>query len=251
MARRPRAAIRRTNASMARLAEEARAARGSLGLSRAAVAAAAGVARSTVERVENGVSRIEVGTLAAVLAAVGLDLSLRAFPTESFGPRDRLHAAQIDQLRTAAALWRARVEVRAGEHGRAADLVLYGADEVIHIEVERRLADLQAQLRSAHLKRDSLVLTTDRPVRLVVAVTDTLGNRAAAAPFQGLVASQLPADSRAVMRSLRSGKPLGMDGFLWVRGRNLTRRETSHPGLGAVTSGKTSHEGGSGRGLAG
>lgn len=245
MKRRRRAASRRTILTMARIAEEMRAARGSLGLSKSGVAATAGVARSTVDRVESGTASIEVSLLAAVLAAVGLDLSLRTYLSEAFRVRDHAHAALVGRMRGEARHWRARIEVPAGEHGRAADLVLYGADEVLHIEVERRLVDFQAQLRSAHLKRDALALTTDRPVRLVLAIADTRANRMTAAPLHDLIRSQLPAVPRAVFQAIRSGTSLGRDGFVWLR---TSRMSPSGP---AVPSGKTSHEGGSGRGLAG
>ena len=51
--------------------------------------------------------------------------------------------------------WRARLEVPvAPGDPRAADLVLTGPTEIIHIEIERALVDFQAQLRSAQLKRE-------------------------------------------------------------------------------------------------
>jgi hypothetical protein len=50
-----------------------------------------------------------------------------------------------------------------------------------------------------------------------MAVEDLRSNRVALAPFNAIVGSALPAGSRGVMDSLRTGKPLGCDGLLWVR----------------------------------
>ena len=215
---RPIIAARRTRAQLARMAEEIRVARATLALPRAAVARRARLANSTVQRAERGDAVLGVGTLAAVMEAVGLDLVLRAYPGTRPHLRDERHAAMVDQIRRAAArTWRARIEVPAGDHGRSADLVLYGADEVIHVEVERRILDLQAQIRSATGKREALAASTERPVRLVVALEDVRHNRAAIRGHLDLVASRFPAGTREIRRVLRGGTPLGRDGLLWLR----------------------------------
>jgi transcriptional regulator with XRE-family HTH domain len=206
---------------MARFAEELRIARAALGLSKRALARRAGVARSTIDRAEAGALDLAVGTLTAIAAAADLDLVLRTYPRRGRGVRDARHAALVDALRRAAigSAWRSRVEVAAGEFGRSADLVLFGPSEVLHVEVERRIVDLQGQLRSALHKRDALAATTERPVRLVLVIEDVRRNREALRPHDALLRSQLPATSRQVMQALRSGEPLGKDGLLWRRSR--------------------------------
>jgi transcriptional regulator with XRE-family HTH domain len=217
------AARRRASAQAGGLADELRAARGALGLSRAAVAKAAGVARSTVERAESGDAHLTVVALTGIMAAVGLDLSIRVFPGEHSRIRDSRHATYVAALEALAVPHRrARIEVAAGEHGRSADLVLYGADEVIHVEVERRITDLQAQLRNAFRKREALVGRTDRAVRLVIAVPDTRSNRDVLRPHIGLLAAQLPGSTRDVLRALRTGENLGRDAMAWLRPRSLS-----------------------------
>lgn len=96
-------------------------------------------------------------------------------------------------------------------------MVVFGADELIHIEIERRILDFQAQLRSALRKREFLTAAGDRPVRLVLAVLATTRNRASLAEHRRLLDQHLPATSREVMRALRDGTPLGRDGLFWVR----------------------------------
>ena len=86
---------------------------------------------------------------------------------------------------------------------RAADIVLESDDEVVQIEVERTLVDLQAQLRAAQLKRESLAAEMERPVRLVIGVPDTRAVRARLAPYADLLARSLPVPTRSIWAALR------------------------------------------------
>ena len=155
--RKARVAARRPIEQMAKMATELKLGRSTLALSTADVARLAGVDRSTVVRAEAGSPSIEVSTLAAVMSAVGLDLVLNAYPGKSVRLHDTGQMLLVDQLRRLAApYWRPQIEVPVGEHGRSADLVFYGADEILHTEIERRAIDFQAQLRSGLRKRDTL-----------------------------------------------------------------------------------------------
>jgi len=91
--------------------------------------------------------------------------------------------------------------------------------EIIHAEIERFLADWQAQFRSASAKRDDLATRHDRPVRLVLVVEDTRRNRQAVRQHEAIIRDALPAGSREIMRAIRTGLPLGRDGLLWIRAR--------------------------------
>jgi transcriptional regulator with XRE-family HTH domain len=200
-------------------------ARARSGLTNGDVGRRAGLSRSTVDRVIRRSHGVAVGNLVAILAAVGLDLVLRVYPNERFRLRDAAHLALTERLRvTASTPWQARLEVPAGEFGRSADLVFCGPGEIIHVEIERRAVDIQAQLRSAHVKRKSLAEANRRPVRLVLCVEDTRRNRDAVREHMPLLKSQLPATTRQVLASLRSGRPLGMDGLAWLRVRQGSKR---------------------------
>lgn len=123
----------------------------------------------------------------------------------------------------------------AGSTGEAADEVFYGPDEIVHAEIERLMVDFQAQYRAASPKRDYLAQHHARPVRLVLVVEDTDRNRRALAPHLGLIRTNLPADSREVLRALRSGMPLGRDGLVWIRRRRRRRvSRARHSGRGQV-----------------
>jgi transcriptional regulator with XRE-family HTH domain len=213
---------------VARLAAELKLARATLALSRSALARRAKVADTTIRRIESGAIDVGVATLTSVFAAAGFDLVVRAYEGRTARLRDSGQLELVDQLRRAAAQrWKAVIEVAAGEYGRSADLVFYGADEVIHVEVERRATDFQAQLRSALRKREVLAGRGDRPVRLVLAVEDTRRNRVAIAEHAEAIGSRLPAGSRDVQRALRTGQPLGRDALLWIRRDRKSRRSPS------------------------
>jgi transcriptional regulator with XRE-family HTH domain len=221
----PTQAKRQSERQIRHIADEFRVAHATTGLSIPEIARRAGVAPSTVRRVEAGAIGISVVTLASVLAAVGLDLVLQAYPGGGMQLRDARHAEIAELLMSfVSPRLRSIAEVSAGDHGQSADLVLVGADEVIHLEIERRLIDLQAQLRSALRKREFLASSYRRPTRLVLVIEDTVQNRQRLAAHQSFVRSQLPAKSREVIRSIRSGEPLGRDGLLWFRRRSARRR---------------------------
>jgi hypothetical protein len=187
-------------------------------MTQAAAARRGRVSRSTIARIELAVPWVSIANAVSALSGVGLDLVVNAYPNDRHRIRDVAHLRLINHLRSMAApSWRVRLEVAAGDHERSADLVLFGADELVHLEVERRAVDYQAQLRSAERKREVLAANNDRPVRLVLAFEDSQRNRLALAEHRQIIAVQLPAASREILRSLRAGTPLGRDGLLWVR----------------------------------
>lgn len=183
------------------------------------VARHAMVAPSTVVRVCNGDGGVHLDTLCAVADSVGLKISVKAFPGRQPSLRDS------GQLRIAEYLvalahpsLHPSLELPVGDpFGRAADLVFFGPEEIMHKEIERRLPDFQAPYRAATVKRDALQARHARPVRLVMVIEDTRRNRALVAPHAELIRTALPAASFDVLRSVRSGTPLGRDGLLWVR----------------------------------
>lgn len=203
-----------------RIGQEVLLARANLGLSASAIARMAGVAVSTERRVELGDPSVTVVTAARVLQATGLELAARAYPSRPPSLRDSGQLRIAEQLRRmASAAWRVAIEVPI-EGGRSADILLFGADQVLHVEIERRLADFQAQFRAAAKKREVLQAAHRRPVRLVIVVEDTPANRQRLAEHADLVQHALPSDSRNVLRALRSGALLAADGLLWMRHRS-------------------------------
>jgi transcriptional regulator with XRE-family HTH domain len=216
--RRPAAVSARATRQVRKLATELRTAQASLRISDRALADRAGVDRKTVRRLERGDASMQVSTLAALMAAAGLDLVLQAYEGATVSLRDSGQMEIAEAIRRmCSSAWRVVTEVAAGPYGRSADLVLFGVDELIHIEIERGGKDFQRQERSAKRKREALAANEARPVRLVLAVEYTRANRAALAPHAALIRSQYPARSREIAAALRSGRPLDRDGLLWIR----------------------------------
>jgi transcriptional regulator with XRE-family HTH domain len=157
-----------------RFGGELRTSRVVAGLSQASVAGRAAVSQSFASGVERGTRGASLEVACRLAAAVGYELSLRLYPADGVSLRDSGQLAIAQAIVSSAhASWHARLEAPIGTGDRrAADLILEGIDEVLHIEIERGLADLQAQVRAAQLKRESIVARYDRAVRLVIAVPD-------------------------------------------------------------------------------
>jgi transcriptional regulator with XRE-family HTH domain len=222
MARRSTASRLRARQQSARTGEEVRGARLNLGLTRQQVADRAGVSWATEAAIELGQPGVRLATLCAVTEAVGLDLVLRTYVGRQPSLRDigQLEHAQL-LVSVAHRLWKPELELSVGPRGEAIDLAFFGQSEILDCEIERMAGDFQSQYRRDDAKRLALGAQHQRPVRLVMAVEDTARNRVAVAPYEGLIRTALPAGSREVLSSLRSGEPLGRDGLLWLRPRRF------------------------------
>jgi transcriptional regulator with XRE-family HTH domain len=199
-----------------RLGTELRIARVSGGMTQRRLAALAGVSQAFVSMVECGSRGADWSTACALASAVGHDLSLKLFPSDGVPIRDSGHVGLVQELVAQAdRSWHPQVEVpvAAGDR-RAADLVLRGEREVLHIEVERFVVDFQAQLRAAQLKRAQLAGHLGRPVRLVLAVAGTRRNRMILRNLRTVLDAALPRTSVEVRRSILTGSQLGADGVL-------------------------------------
>ena len=198
---------------------ELRIARMTAGLTQEVVGRRAAVSQIQVSRAERGRIDISLVTRCRLAAACGHELGWRLYPVATVRLRDSGQLTLAQAIVSAAhKTWRPRLEVPiAPGDPRAADLVLTGPTEVIHIEIERALVDFQAQLRSAQGKREALAATDRGPMRLVIAVPDTTRSRARLAPFADLIRQALPASSRTIWRAIRAGEPLNDDGILFVR----------------------------------
>jgi hypothetical protein len=178
----------------------------------------AGVSQSVVSRAERATRRVDWSTACALASATGHELGLRLHPTDGVALRDRGQLEAVRQiLAEAHPSWHPAIEQPVGTGDRrAADLVLTGPTETIHVEVERGLVDLQAQLRAAQLKRAALTEHVGRRVRLVMAVPGSRRTRRLVSQLLPTLRSAMPATSRAIWASIRSGSQLGADGFLFL-----------------------------------
>lgn len=201
-----------------RFGADLRGARTTAGLTQAQLARLAGVSQSVVSRAERASRRIDWSTACALASATGQELSLKLFPMNGVRLRDRGQVQAVQAIvANAHPSWHPTIEQPVGRQDRrAADLVLRGPHETIHIEVERALVDLQAQLRAAQLKRSALAEQFGQAVRLVIAVPGTRRSRRLVGELLPTFRTALPASSREVWASIRSGSPLGTDGIMFI-----------------------------------
>ena len=196
------------------------------GLTQRQVSERARVTQQLVSLAERGDPGIALDVRCRLVAAAGHELGWKLYPVTSVSLRDsgQLLLAQAI-LRGLSKQLTARLEVPIAVGDlRAADMLITSATERIDVEIERSLYDLQAQLRAAQLKRNSLAEGSPLPVRLVIAVPDSARARAVAASLQEIVRAAFPIPSRQVAGALRTGSPVGGDGLLFVRATPLTSR---------------------------
>lgn len=195
-----RSARRRQRASelMREIGKEVLLARSTLGLSRNATARLAGIASSTLASIEAGKGSVQFDTVASVCEGIGLRLWAKAYPAKPPSLRDTGQLELVTSVtKQAHSAWRPAMELVVDpKSGRAADLVLFGPDEIQHQEFERNLLDWQAQYRSGRVKQELLTGMHQRPVRFVLAIEDTHRNREILKPHMASIRAELPASSR-------------------------------------------------------
>jgi transcriptional regulator with XRE-family HTH domain len=187
------------------------AARRNSGLSQDAVGAACGISGSAEGRIETGVSRIvDIGTLAAIAAAVGLDLRLRAYPAGD-PIRDAGQARLLARLqaRVHRSLgWSTEVPLPVPGDLRAWDAVIRGSPWRFGVDAETVIDDIQALERRLALKRRDADVD-----HLILLVADTARNRRALASAPASFAD-LPLRTRAILAALRDGRDPGDSGIV-------------------------------------
>jgi len=188
----------------------------------------AGVTQSFVSAVERGARSPSLDAACVLAAAVGQELGLRLYPADGVSLRDSGQASMASTIVGAAhPTWHPYVEFPVGTTDRrAADLVLVGRDEVLHVEIERRIVDFQAQIRNATLKRDALSARFTQPVRLIVALPDRRSSREAIGELATLLSRTMPVRSSRIRRGITHGEPVSGDGILFWPVTATARRRT-------------------------
>lgn len=212
---------------MLRVGTELREARLAAGLSLRVTAAAAGMSKSALSRLERGqASAVSIRTLQRVASVVGFEMWLRLYP----GPDALRDAGQASLeggfrdllgpgLRVAA-----EVPVGDARDLRAWDLVISGADGVrAGVELDTRLTDAQSYLRRVSLKR------RDGDVdRVILVLADTRSNRAAVQAMQAMIEGTFASGREATqdaITALAMGRVPESDVVLLVK----PRRQPSRP----------------------
>ena len=194
------------------LGRELRLARISAGLNQATVARRLATSQSRVSRVERSANvRASLDELVRHAAAVGLRLHVRAYPTER-RLLDEPQVALLSRLRariTADCSWELEVPVPIPGDLRACDARIRVAGVTVIVEAITRLADAQAQVRAAQLKRRDM--QADR-LMLLLAATET--NRRALRVADVAIAEAFPIRTAAALRALSRGHPPAADAIV-------------------------------------
>jgi transcriptional regulator with XRE-family HTH domain len=204
-------ARRRIGEDDRRVRADIAAARRNSGLSQDAVAAACGISGSTEGRIENGITRtVDIRTLAAMAAAVGLELRLRTYPAGD-AIRDAGQVRLLDRLkgRLHPLLgWSTEVPLPIPGDLRAWDALIRGSSWRIAVDAETVLDDIQALERRLALKR------RDGEVdHVILLVADTVRNRRAIASAPASFAD-LPLRTRPILAAFREGHDPGGSGIV-------------------------------------
>lgn len=181
-------------------------------MSQAAVAAAAGVAHTTVGRIERDrLPGVSIDVLARIGSAVGLDLVVRVYPAGD-PVRDAAQVGLLERLRQrlpAAIPWHTEVPLPIPGDLRAWDAVLGLPGRLTALEAETRLSDLQAMERRINRKRRDGGID-----RVVILVADTRANRRALALGREGLRASFPLDTREVMAALDEGRQAPASGIV-------------------------------------
>ncbi len=194
------------------IGREIRVARLMSGRTQRVVARSVGTSVARISLVERGhVRSITHRQLVTIAAAVGLKLSVRAYPT---GRRllDQPQLALFSDLRARAHpswQWRTEVPMPIAGDLRAADAVAAVAACTILFELWTRLADWQAQSRGALLKARDLQTT-----RLIAVLRATRANRHALRLADPASLGSFPLGSRDILRALADARDPGANGIL-------------------------------------
>ncbi len=181
-------------------------------VSQESVGKAMGRSDAWVSWTESGANTsLSIEDATRLLACVGLDLSVRAYPAGR-GIRDEGQLALLAALRARIHQrweWRTEVPVPIAGDPRAWDVVMRGPAVSIGVEAETRLRDVQAVDRRVMLKlRDSGL---DRAILLVA---DTRTNRLALRELGDSLRANYPIQSREALAALASGRDPGANALI-------------------------------------
>jgi hypothetical protein len=178
-----------------------------LGLSYAAVGRDIGLSGAQVSRVAHGrAPDLTILQASELLASVGLDLSVRAFPTGR-PLRDTAHVALLERFRVRlhrSLTWRTEVPVAAAGDLRAWDGVVAGPTWRRAVEAETRIRDWQALER-----RFALKLRDGEVDGLLLLVWNTQGNRAAIRALGPAIHRSFPIPGKRALELLGAGADPG------------------------------------------
>jgi transcriptional regulator with XRE-family HTH domain len=199
--------------SLRRVGREHKQARTAAGLSLRAVGAATETSHGQLSRFERGLLvRVNIDDLGAWCAVVGLDLSMRVYPSgDPIRDRGQLDLLERCRERIHPSLrWRTEVPLSIQGDLRAWDAEVSGGSPRwrIRVEAETNIADGQALERRLGLK------VRDDPCNVILLVADTRANRRVLATLAPGLRDLLPLNTRQVLSALAAGRDPGAGGIV-------------------------------------
>ena len=212
-----------------RTGDEVRRLRNDVNLTQTQVAAAAGLAQSTVSSIERGLVLPTLPALEAIAGALGADLSIRLYPNTGPTIHDRTQAAILQALLgCVGAPWRRFLEVPVHRPARGViDLVLYDPSAALFVAVgvESRIARLEQQIRWAAEKAESLPSTElwrmaaaerDPRVSRLLVLRSTRAHRTTVATFDEVVRAAYPGTVASALAALQGRTAWPGPTLLWA-----------------------------------
>jgi transcriptional regulator with XRE-family HTH domain len=212
------------------VADDLRRFREDAGLTRVAVARAAGVDPSTITKLEAGVLSPSLEVYMRVAAALGLDFTARPYPNTGPPIHDR-HQAAMAELVLAARhpRWQASPEVAVRQPARGwVDIALHdpGAGVLFATELESLLRRIEQLLRWSGEKADSLQSASEwrawarsgePAVHRLLVVRWTRDNREAASAARRQLREAYPSDARDALEALTGTAAWPGSALVWAR----------------------------------
>jgi transcriptional regulator with XRE-family HTH domain len=204
----------RARSILARLSAEGRDARLAAGIRQSDVAAAVGISRSQLSRIERGGSpELSIDLAVRWFGVLGLDLSMRAYP-DGDPLRDAAQLQLLARVRSmlhAGFAWRTEVPLPTPGDRRAWDATAINGSVRLGIEAETRIRDPQALDRRLALKERDGGMD-----RLVLVVADTRSNRASLRAHPDVLAARFPIPPREALDRLRRGLDPGGNALILI-----------------------------------
>lgn len=203
---------RRGREILTELGRETRQGRLARGLSQDEVSNSVGIPQSQLSLIERGLlADVPLLTMSRLLAAVGLELSAKAYPGGQ-PLRDAAHLALMERLHTKISprlVWRTEVPLPIAGDQRAWDACVGTRPPVIGVEAETRPRDMQElERRLALKKRDG------RVERVILLLADTRWNRALVRAHRDRLLASFPIPADVALAALAAGRDPGGDAVI-------------------------------------
>lgn len=230
-----RAIVRITKGIYTAFGDDVRRQREDAGLSLRSLARASGVDASYLARIELGLARPSLETMARISIPLGSDLSTRLYPNTGPLVRDRFQAPIAEALAaTAHSSWERYVEIAVRRPSRGwIDLGFHSRGQALFVatEIQSELRRIEQIVRWSEAKAASLpswegwgrIGPTTNISRMLV-VRDTEATRRVAGEFRRLLRTAYPADPEDALAAVVASEPWPAAAPLWAKRDRATGR---------------------------